>query len=276
MQRLRDTEPDVTTTAELRRLAHAVADPEPPPGAQDRVAVALAMRGRHRPPTSAWRAPIFAAVALAIASAVVVVRPASRQRVEDGRATVAPAPPRVTSPPIARVATTTMTGPAGPAPAATTEATPEATPEGTTEAPREAASPDAIRRAPSLLAMRSEPRRAPVAIESPARTAPQIASRPTAEPVASGAEPSELVFRGLRALRQDHDIPAAARLLDEYRARFPHGDLAEEALALAIEAHAGLQDPTTNELADEYLRRFPQGRFRAVADRALSSGHELP
>ncbi len=35
MQRLRDTEHDVTTTAELRRLAHAVADPEPLPGAQD-------------------------------------------------------------------------------------------------------------------------------------------------------------------------------------------------------------------------------------------------
>lgn len=158
----------------------------------------------------------------------------------------------------------TTTEPAGPAPAVPREA------------PREAANPDAIRRAPSLLAMRSEPPRAPVVIESPARTAPQIALRPTAEQVASGAEPSDLVFRGLRALRQDHDIPAAARLLDEYRAQFPHGDLAEEALALAIEAHAGLQDPTTNALADEYLRRFPQGRFRAVADRALASRHELP
>ena len=69
-------------------------------------------------------------------------------------------------------------------------------------------------------------------------------------------------------LRRDHDVPSAIRQLEAYRRRFPVGELAEEVLALAIEAFAALDDAAARSLADEYLRRFPGGRFSDQAERA--------
>src|SRR6185436_19247238 len=83
--------------------------------------------------------------------------------------------------------------------------------------------------------------------------------RPEVSP--AGAEEATLVVGALRALRRDHHVPSAIRQLEAYRRRFPVGELAEEVLALAIEAFAALDDAAARSLADEYLRRFPGGRF---------------
>lgn len=102
------------------------------------------------------------------------------------------------------------------------------------------------------------------------------APRVTAESDALEASPSgtgdasdaALVLRGLRALRQEGDPKEAARLLDEYRERVPNGALAEEALALSIEAALVRGDARAAQLAATYLSRYPNGRFREAAKRA--------
>jgi hypothetical protein len=104
------------------------------------------------------------------------------------------------------------------------------------------------------------------------------ASDPTVEPspVRPSEPPAEAehVLRALRLLREDHDAAGALRELDHYRARYPHGDLAEEALALSMEARAGLEDRAARVLAEQYLRQFPRGRFRALAEVIQRRFHE--
>jgi hypothetical protein len=80
---------------------------------------------------------------------------------------------------------------------------------------------------------------------------------------ASDLRESMLVRLAVTALRQDHDPDRAGDLLEAYRRDFPAGALAEEALALAIEAAIARSNPDALRLADEYLSRFPAGRFRA-------------
>lgn len=87
----------------------------------------------------------------------------------------------------------------------------------------------------------------------------------------SAAGDSELVHRALRALRRDDDAALAARLLEDYRARNPEGPLAEEALALQIEAAERLDEPRARKLATQYLTRYPDGRYRGAARHALQS-----
>src|SRR5664280_777220 len=84
------------------------------------------------------------------------------------------------------------------------------------------------------------------------------------------AQPSEkvLVFDAMRALRREGHPERAASLLAQYLRRYPEGSLAEEALALSIEAATVLGDPRARGLADQYLARYPAGRFRSAAERA--------
>jgi TolA-binding protein len=77
-----------------------------------------------------------------------------------------------------------------------------------------------------------------------------------------------LVFDAMHALRREGHPEQAAKLLDEYLRRYPQGSLAEEALALSIEAFTSLGDPKAKNLADRYLILYPNGRFRAAAERA--------
>ncbi len=110
------------------------------------------------------------------------------------------------------------------------------------------------------------------ATATPKKTRPN-AARPRSEPAAV-AEPSRdsaLVHQALKALRRDHDPATAARLLREQRASYPESPLAEEALSLQIEAALALQDPRARELATQYVARYPQGRYVAIAARALKS-----
>lgn len=94
------------------------------------------------------------------------------------------------------------------------------------------------------------------------------ANHPSAIARATPSSEKELVFDAMRALRREGQPERAARLLDEYMRRYPRGSLAEEALALAIEANTALGDPRVKSLADRYLASYPEGRFRSAALRA--------
>jgi hypothetical protein len=78
------------------------------------------------------------------------------------------------------------------------------------------------------------------------------------------------VAEAVRALRKQGDAAKAQALLDQYLRSNPRGALAEDALALSIEAAAARKDPRAADYARRYLARYPNGRFRAVAERALS------
>jgi len=69
-------------------------------------------------------------------------------------------------------------------------------------------------------------------------------------------------------LRNGGDAAEAAALLERYRARNPDGILAEEALALSIEAAVQRNDPSAKKFARQYLAKYPKGRFASAARRA--------
>ena len=79
---------------------------------------------------------------------------------------------------------------------------------------------------------------------------------------------TQAVVAGMRALRLDHDPVRARGLLAQYLDRHPNGALAEEALALTIEAAVAHHDADAAALGARYLRRYPTGPFRALALRA--------
>ena len=85
----------------------------------------------------------------------------------------------------------------------------------------------------------------------------------------AGEDPSQ-VAEAVRALRKQGDAGRAQALLDQYLRANPRGALAEDALALSIEAAAARKDPRATEYARRYLARYPNGRFHAVAERALA------
>jgi hypothetical protein len=107
---------------------------------------------------------------------------------------------------------------------------------------------------------------AAISVPAPsAPIAPPSLPPPATRPAPSPAAESALVLEAAQALRRDHDPKRAIKLLDEYRLRYPQGDLAEESLALSIEARSVRGDGAAASQAREYLRRFPQGRFRVQA-----------
>jgi hypothetical protein len=84
------------------------------------------------------------------------------------------------------------------------------------------------------------------------------------------SEDPSAVVNALEALRKQRDPARAAKLLAGYLAAHPKGALAEEALALSIEAAAAMHDPAASEFASRYLREYPTGRFRHTADAVLA------
>jgi hypothetical protein len=88
-------------------------------------------------------------------------------------------------------------------------------------------------------------------------------------PASAHDDPTRLVD-AIRALRTDHDPARAAALLAEYIKMYPHGALAEEALALSIEAADARNDPSTASFAEQYSKKYPRGRFRRAAEQALA------
>jgi hypothetical protein len=100
---------------------------------------------------------------------------------------------------------------------------------------------------------------------------PAIDKQATLSATRSSSQSSEqvkLVFDSMRALRRDGQPERAAKLLDEYLRRYPNGALAEEALALSIEAATMRGDPRAKDLANRYLLRYPSGQFQHAAERA--------
>lgn len=117
---------------------------------------------------------------------------------------------------------------------------------------------------------------APLAALAPPPPAPRLVGRASAREndrmrASPHDDPSRLVD-AIRALRTDRDPTRAARLLAEYLRMYPHGALAEEALALSIEAAADRKDPGAAAFAEQYVRKYPSGRFRRAADQALAQG----
>jgi hypothetical protein len=111
-------------------------------------------------------------------------------------------------------------------------------------------------------------------VEVPPRAAPEptAAEPPSTKPqpkLRAGEDPSQ-VAEAVRALRKQGDAARAQALLDQYLKTNPHGALSEDALALSIEAAAARKDPRAADYARRYLARYPNGRFRAVAERALA------
>jgi len=131
---------------------------------------------------------------------------------------------------------------------------------------------------------RSQTPRAPEA-EKPAETAvdpqtqaPNEATSPQKERPVSPARPSsavlnadvERVHNAAAALRREGDPAKAAKLLESINSS-KSGPLAEEALALRIEAAVAQRDPKAREYAATYLSRYPTGRYVTVAREALRS-----
>lgn len=109
-----------------------------------------------------------------------------------------------------------------------------------------------------------EPPAATTAAPSP-RSAPKPAERTRGK---SSEDPTQ-VLEAMRALRAEHDPKKAQGLLSDYMKKHPNGVLAEDALALSIEAATARRDPAAKDYARRYLSAFPNGRYKALATRAL-------
>jgi hypothetical protein len=133
-----------------------------------------------------------------------------------------------------------------------------------------AASPAAPRprTTPAPISDRAEPLEAVVPPKQSATT-PRL--RRGAAPGSPSATASDVarVHEAAKALRGDGDPERALRLLES--SEKVGGPLAEEALALRIEAASQGGDPRAKALAQSYLSRYPSGRYRELARRTLAA-----
>jgi hypothetical protein len=137
---------------------------------------------------------------------------------------------------------------------------------------------------------RVEPRPAPTAIpDTPAQARPTTpapaSARQGSESVPAPAAPAgrrpapavgsvsasdvARVHEAARALRGEGNAERALRILES--SGEVSGPLAEEALALRIEAASARGDARAAALARSYLARYPGGRYREQAQRALAT-----
>jgi hypothetical protein len=117
--------------------------------------------------------------------------------------------------------------------------------------------------APPEAAKDSEPAPAP-AVE-----APKPSPKPEERARGKRSEDPAQVLDAMKALRAEGDPAKAQTLLNDYMKRNPNGMLSEDALALSIEAAAARRDPRAKDYARRYLAQFPNGKYRALATRAL-------
>jgi len=95
-------------------------------------------------------------------------------------------------------------------------------------------------------------------LNSPGRADRAVASRPIEGP--------GLVLSAIHALRETDNPSQAGTLLSRYLSLYPRGVLAEDALALSIEAAAARHDGRAIvDFGRRYLAQYPNGRFRAMA-----------
>lgn len=146
----------------------------------------------------------------------------------------------------------------------------------------------------TLVARRAEPAR--VARAEVARSGVAAPARPPQEPIRAAALPEpemvrrapvevrarrstpklpaddpSLLITAARALRVDRDPKLARALATRYLDQHPRGALADEALAICIEAAVDHHDGDAAALSARYLAQFPHGSFRALAERTLAA-----
>lgn len=105
---------------------------------------------------------------------------------------------------------------------------------------------------------------APTLAPSGAREA-TVAPRSHHPPPSGAAEDTAVVLEAMRALRLERNPVRARVLLNRYLDRHPTGTLAEEALAMSIEAAVAHHDADAAALGAHYLRLYPTGPFHALA-----------
>jgi type IV secretory pathway VirB10-like protein len=261
--------------AEAARLMRELAPAIPPPAAEQRVYARLGLRRRLAP--RAMRLAVVASGAVIVAAVLGTALAMSFRYVTAQQRPSATTPPHVyvshastelqaaaVVPPIrGRVAPEPI--PANPSPY---PSTPEREQAKATPLPAPLPAPIAVRRkhrGAELFA--DEPAQAEVrlpAVDITESTAARAAEAP--------AEEASLVLTGLRLLRRNHDSAQAGVLFGRYLERFPQGALAEEALALAIEASVATgEGRAAAGLAERYLARFPSGRFSRLAHKVLGA-----
>jgi hypothetical protein len=105
----------------------------------------------------------------------------------------------------------------------------------------------------------------PASVSPGPRSDPSRANHPRA---ARPADDTGLVFEAMRALRREGQPAQATSLLDEYLRRHPNGSMAEEALALSVEAASARGDARARDFIAQYFARYPNGQFRGVVESA--------
>lgn len=98
---------------------------------------------------------------------------------------------------------------------------------------------------------------------------PRLRRSSPASAAAANASDVARIHEAAKALRGHSDPERALRLLES--SEKVAGPLAEEALALRIEAASAAGDPRAKSLAQSYLSRYPGGRYRELARRTLAA-----
>jgi len=131
-------------------------------------------------------------------------------------------------------------------------------------------SPSMVSVAPAVSA---EPVPAPIAsqaVEVPSVRLKLATKGTDRSPRLGGGEDPTLVLEAIAALRDRGDAARASALLADHLRAHPRGVLAEDALALAIEAALARRDAhAAADLGRRYVAQFPNGRYRAFAERAI-------
>ena len=113
----------------------------------------------------------------------------------------------------------------------------------------------------------------PRAVADAVSESPPPAAAPAPAPAAAEARGAASdvarVHEAAKALRHDGDAARALQLL-EGSGKPIVGPLAEEALALRIEASMARGGGREKRLATAYLAQYPNGRYRELAQRALA------
>jgi len=132
-----------------------------------------------------------------------------------------------------------------------------------------------IARASASTLASAEPARHALGTTAPAPSRRQVSpSRPhriaslAVAPAPQSKEDTQAVVEGMRALRLERNPVRAREVLTGYLDRYPTGALAEEALALSIEAAVTHHDADAAALAAHYLQLYPAGPFSALAREA--------
>jgi len=100
-------------------------------------------------------------------------------------------------------------------------------------------------------------------------SAPTVRARRVAP--AAATEDTAAIMEAMRALRVERNPARARQLLARYLEQYPNGALAEEALALALEAAVARGDGDAAALAARYLKLYPTGPFNGLARQTLAA-----